>query len=80
MLADDISLRVPDMESFIENLNTAGYLLKKGPRLYQVRTTSHDREASILESDRVVKGVLDIVMIGQFPHSLTGRGLDKLCV
>lgn len=42
LLADDISLHVPDMETFIENLNTAGYLLKKGPRLYQVRTTQRE--------------------------------------
>ncbi|AES79322.2 tyrosine kinase domain protein [Medicago truncatula] len=36
-LADRISLKVPDMDTFIENLNSVGYLLKKGPKTYQVR-------------------------------------------
>ncbi|KAG0465126.1 hypothetical protein HPP92_019290 [Vanilla planifolia] len=35
-LADKIHLQVPDMEAFVENLNTIGYLLKKGPKAYQV--------------------------------------------
>ncbi|KAI5054214.1 hypothetical protein GOP47_0030893, partial [Adiantum capillus-veneris] len=39
-LADDIDLRVPDIDAFIENLNAAGYLLKKGPRTYQVLSSS----------------------------------------
>ncbi|CAA6656870.1 unnamed protein product [Spirodela intermedia] len=30
-LADRISLRVPDIDTFVENLNSVGYLLKKGP-------------------------------------------------
>lgn len=35
-LADKISLRVPDIDTFVENLNSVGYLLKKGPKMYQV--------------------------------------------
>jgi len=35
-LADRISLKVPDIDTFIENLNSVGYLLKKGPKTYQV--------------------------------------------
>ncbi|KAF8395011.1 hypothetical protein HHK36_018950 [Tetracentron sinense] len=34
-LADRISLRVPDIDSFVDNLNSVGYLLKKGPKTYQ---------------------------------------------
>lgn len=36
-LADRIGLRVPDIDTFVDNLNTVGYLLKKGPKMYQVR-------------------------------------------
>lgn len=35
-LADRISLKVPDIDTFIDNLNSVGYLLKKGPKTYQV--------------------------------------------
>lgn len=35
-MADRISLRVPDIDSFVDNLNSVGYLLKKGPKTYQV--------------------------------------------
>lgn len=35
-LADRIALRVPDIDTFVENLNSVGYLLKKGPKTYQV--------------------------------------------
>lgn len=35
-LADRIGLRVPDIDTFVENLNSNGYLLKKGPKTYQV--------------------------------------------
>lgn len=35
-LADRISLRVPDIDTFVDNLNSVGYLLKKGPKTYQV--------------------------------------------
>ncbi|KAK6943754.1 MCM, AAA-lid domain [Dillenia turbinata] len=35
-LADRISLRVPDIDAFVDNLNSVGYLLKKGPKTYQV--------------------------------------------
>ncbi|KAF3789098.1 putative DNA helicase [Nymphaea thermarum] len=34
--ADQIGLRVPDIDTFIDNLNSVGYLLKKGPKTYQV--------------------------------------------
>ncbi|XP_057865260.1 probable DNA helicase MCM8 isoform X2 [Cryptomeria japonica] len=36
LLADEISLRVPDVDMLIENLNSAGYLLKKGHKIYQI--------------------------------------------
>ncbi|KAG6489652.1 hypothetical protein ZIOFF_050928 [Zingiber officinale] len=36
-LADKISLRVPDIDTFVENLNSVGYLLKKGPKMYQCK-------------------------------------------
>ncbi|EXC16277.1 DNA replication licensing factor MCM8 [Morus notabilis] len=35
-LADRIELRVPDLDTFVDNLNSVGYLLKKGPKTYQV--------------------------------------------
>lgn len=35
-LADRIELRVPDLDAFVDNLNSVGYLLKKGPKTYQV--------------------------------------------
>ncbi|GFZ11107.1 minichromosome maintenance 8 [Actinidia rufa] len=37
-LADRIGLRVPDIDTFVENLNSVGFLLKKGPKTYQVST------------------------------------------
>ncbi|KAJ9694653.1 hypothetical protein PVL29_010224 [Vitis rotundifolia] len=40
-LADRIGLRVPDIDTFVDNLNTVGYLLKKGPKTYQVISASH---------------------------------------
>ncbi|KAK2647711.1 hypothetical protein Ddye_015200 [Dipteronia dyeriana] len=42
-LADRIGLRVPDIDIFVDNLNTAGYLLKKGPKTYQVPSSSYSR-------------------------------------
>ncbi|KAJ4704837.1 DNA helicase [Melia azedarach] len=42
-LADRISLRVPDIDTLVDNLNTAGYLLKKGPKTYQVLSSSYSR-------------------------------------
>ncbi|CAN7002305.1 unnamed protein product [Brassica rapa subsp. trilocularis] len=45
-LADRIGLRVPDIDTFLENLNTAGYLLKKGPKTYQVLSSSYSRSQS----------------------------------
>lgn len=35
-LADRIALMVPDIDTFVDNLNSVGYLLKKGPKTYQV--------------------------------------------
>lgn len=42
-LADRIGLRVPDIDTFVDNLNSVGYLLKKGPKTYQVLTSSYSR-------------------------------------
>ncbi|KAG5086558.1 hypothetical protein JHK82_053955 [Glycine max] len=42
-LADRICLKVPDIDTFIENLNSVGYLLKKGPKTYQVLSSSYAR-------------------------------------
>ncbi|KAD4384396.1 hypothetical protein E3N88_24564 [Mikania micrantha] len=38
-LADRIGLRVPDIDTFVENLNLVGYLIKKGPKTYQNEQT-----------------------------------------
>ncbi|OVA18173.1 Mini-chromosome maintenance [Macleaya cordata] len=45
-LADKIDLRVPDMDTFVDNLNSVGYLLKKGPKMYQVLSSSYSRSQS----------------------------------
>ncbi|XP_004493943.1 probable DNA helicase MCM8 isoform X2 [Cicer arietinum] len=45
-LADRISLKVPDIDTFIDNLNSVGYLLKKGPKTYQVLSSSYARSQS----------------------------------
>ncbi|KAL5711249.1 DNA helicase [Ranunculus cassubicifolius] len=45
-LADKISLRVPDLDILVENLNSVGYLLKKGPKMYQVLSSSYSRSQS----------------------------------
>ncbi|KAK7337029.1 hypothetical protein VNO77_17587 [Canavalia gladiata] len=45
-LADRISLKVPDIDTFIDNLNSVGYLLKKGPKTYQVLSSSYTRSQS----------------------------------
>ncbi|XP_022145599.1 probable DNA helicase MCM8 [Momordica charantia] len=45
-LADRIGLRVPDIDTFIENLNSVGYLLKKGPKTYQVLSSSYTSQSS----------------------------------
>ncbi|XP_041022952.1 probable DNA helicase MCM8 isoform X1 [Juglans microcarpa x Juglans regia] len=42
-LADRIGLRVPDIDIFVDNLNSVGYLLKKGPKMYQVLSSSYSR-------------------------------------
>ncbi|KAJ8754157.1 hypothetical protein K2173_002056 [Erythroxylum novogranatense] len=45
-LADRIDLRVPDIDIFVDNLNSVGYLLKKGPKTFQVLTSSYTRSQS----------------------------------
>ncbi|KAF3442091.1 hypothetical protein FNV43_RR16007 [Rhamnella rubrinervis] len=45
-LADKICLRVPDIDTFVDNLNSVGYLLKKGPKTYQVLSSSYSRSQS----------------------------------
>ncbi|XP_037494357.1 probable DNA helicase MCM8 isoform X6 [Jatropha curcas] len=45
-LADRIGLRVPDIDTFVDNLNSVGYLLKKGPKTFQVLTSSYTRSQS----------------------------------
>ncbi|XAR69032.1 DNA helicase [Bertholletia excelsa] len=45
-LADRIGLRVPDVDTFVDNLNSIGYLLKKGPKTYQVLSSSYSRSQS----------------------------------
>ncbi|XP_047330473.1 probable DNA helicase MCM8 [Impatiens glandulifera] len=42
-LADRIGLRVSDIDTFVDNLNSVGYLLKKGLRTYQVLSSSYSR-------------------------------------
>ncbi|XP_039132044.1 probable DNA helicase MCM8 [Dioscorea cayenensis subsp. rotundata] len=44
-LADKISLRVPDIDTLVENLNSVGHLLKKGPRMYQVLSSSYSQSS-----------------------------------
>ncbi|KAL9228028.1 hypothetical protein vseg_003647 [Gypsophila vaccaria] len=45
-LADRIGLRVPDIDVFVDNLNTVGFLIKKGPRTYQLPSSSYARSQS----------------------------------
>ncbi|KAL5546223.1 hypothetical protein UlMin_005910 [Ulmus minor] len=45
-LADRINLRVPDIDALVDNLNSVGYLLKKGPKTYQVLSSSYSRSQS----------------------------------
>ncbi|KAL6142008.1 hypothetical protein ACLB2K_060292 [Fragaria x ananassa] len=45
-LADRIGLRVPDVDTFVGNLNSVGYLLKKGAKIYQVLSSSYSRSQS----------------------------------
>ncbi|WCJ34583.1 minichromosome maintenance 8 [Euphorbia peplus] len=45
-LADRIGLRVPDLDAFVDNLNSVGYLLKKGPKTFQILTSSYTRSQS----------------------------------
>lgn len=42
-LADRIALMVPDIDTFVDNLNSVGYLLKKGPKTYQVLSSSYSQ-------------------------------------
>ncbi|XP_072024490.1 DNA helicase MCM8-like [Amphiura filiformis] len=39
-IARDGGIQVPDFEGFVASLNNQSYLLKKGPRVYQLQTTS----------------------------------------
>ncbi|KAJ8045687.1 DNA helicase MCM8 [Holothuria leucospilota] len=39
-IAMEASIRVPDFEGFIASLNNQSYLLKKGPRVYQLQTAA----------------------------------------
>lgn len=48
-LADRIGLRVPDIDTFLENLNIAGYLLKKGPKTYQVYSSTQLGNNMVIE-------------------------------
>nr|XP_043613345.1 probable DNA helicase MCM8 [Erigeron canadensis] len=45
-LADRIGLKVPDVDTFVDNLNSVGYLLKKGPKTYQVLSSTYTRSQS----------------------------------
>ncbi|XP_073062916.1 probable DNA helicase MCM8 isoform X1 [Primulina eburnea] len=45
-LADRIGLRVADIDTFVDNLNNVGYLLKKGSKTYQVLSSSYSRSQS----------------------------------
>ncbi|MCL7036690.1 hypothetical protein MKW94_027520 [Papaver nudicaule] len=47
-LADKIDLKVPDIDTLVENLNSAGFLLKKGPKMYQVLSSSYSRSQTSL--------------------------------
>ncbi|KAJ0476592.1 putative DNA helicase [Helianthus annuus] len=46
ILADRIGLMVSDVGEFVENLNNVGYLLKKGPKTYQVLSSSYSSSRS----------------------------------
>ncbi|CAL1526212.1 unnamed protein product [Lymnaea stagnalis] len=37
-ISKDIGVSIPDFEGFITSLNTQGFLLKKGPKVYQLQT------------------------------------------
>ncbi|CAH2255317.1 DNA helicase MCM8 isoform X1 [Pelobates cultripes] len=37
-IAKDLQIQIADFESFVSSLNDQGYLLKKGPRVYQLQT------------------------------------------
>ncbi|XP_072163403.1 DNA helicase MCM8-like [Diadema setosum] len=39
-LAKEVHIQVSDFEGFVSSLNNQNYLLKKGPRVYQLQTTS----------------------------------------
>ncbi|KAJ3669148.1 hypothetical protein LUZ60_011098 [Juncus effusus] len=51
-LADKICLRVPDIDTLIENLNSVGYLIKKGPKIYQVVSSSYSQSRSQAQRSR----------------------------
>lgn len=46
-MADEIELKVKNLEAFIENLNNASYLLQKGHRTYQLRVIHVRRLVSL---------------------------------
>ncbi|CAG5115856.1 unnamed protein product, partial [Candidula unifasciata] len=37
-ISKDIGMQIPDLEGFITSLNNQGFLLKKGPKVYQLQT------------------------------------------
>ncbi|MBA0581457.1 hypothetical protein Gorai_023635, partial [Gossypium raimondii] len=49
-LADRIGLRVPDIDTFVDNLNSVGYLLKKGPKAYQESVLCYGLLAQLVPS------------------------------
>lgn len=40
-IAQEIGLQVGDFEGFVSSLNNQGFLLKKGPKVYQLQTTDY---------------------------------------
>ncbi|KAH0455902.1 hypothetical protein IEQ34_015934 [Dendrobium chrysotoxum] len=57
-LADSIELRVPDIDTFVDNLNSAGYLLKKGPNKYQ----RHGNFVELLD-EQLIRNVEKIILV-----------------
>ncbi|CAI9592571.1 unnamed protein product [Staurois parvus] len=37
-IAKELQIQVSDFEGFVNSLNDQGYLLKKGPKVYQLQT------------------------------------------
>ncbi|UYV65743.1 MCM8 [Cordylochernes scorpioides] len=40
-IANDLHLQIPDFGGFVASLNNHGFLLKKGPKVYQLQTTDY---------------------------------------